>query len=437
MTHLFSHFLAQSEIYVPGQPMTADTVIAPYIYVFYAAFLVSFCFTPIMRLVANYFRIIDQPDSLRKMHSVPVAYLGGVAVFLGWLAGMALSQFLRFHRPDPGAPDHMWVNFGIVVAATVILALGLWDDLRGMKPAIKIMGQTAAAMILLNSGIGTHVTAVLLRPLDAFTFRLFAWPPIPDSVIIVTSSMLVVFVVVGCCNATNLMDGLDGLCGGVTAVVSAGFLFLAIHLAMSEISLSPNTDGLRVVLALALLGAVLGFVPYNFNPASIFMGDTGSMFLGFSCATLIIMAGERQHPKWFLAAMIMFALPVLDTALAFARRWVNRRPFFSADRHHFHHQMVARGYSVKQTVIISYFLALAFASLGALIIFMRTRYAVAVYLVIFGGIIVAAYKMGMVHEKSRVAVRKTLSTPSSMAIGDAPDPDSVLEIPDRLQTPTA
>src|SRR5204862_1187666 len=134
----------------------------------------------------------------------------------------------------------------------------------------------------------------------------------------------------GCCNATNLMDGLDGLCGGVTAIIAGGFLFLAVHMAMDGQALNSNTDALRVVLGIALLGAVLGFIPFNFNPAAIFMGDTGSMFLGFSCATLIILLAQERS-KWFLAEMVMFALPVLDTVLAFARRYVAGRPVFSAD----------------------------------------------------------------------------------------------------------
>ena len=146
----------------------------------------------------------------------------------------------------------------------------------------------------------------------------------PHPLVHVLSSLVVIAVVVGCSNATNLLDGLDGLCGGVTAVIGAGYLFLAVHLATEW--LDPDWDMVRIILALALLGAVLGFVPYNFNPASIFMGDAGSMFLGYACAVMIILMGQEQ-PKWFLAAMVMFALPVLDTSLAFARRWVNRRPF--------------------------------------------------------------------------------------------------------------
>ena len=192
------------------------------------------------------------------------------------------------------------------------------------------------------------------------------------------------------------MDGLDGLCGGVTAIIAAGFLFLAVHLAQTGGGANTNWDALRVVLGLALLGGVLGFVPFNFNPASIFMGDTGSMFLGYACALMILLMGEVAS-KWFLAAMVMFALPVLDTGLAFARRWVNRRPVFSPDKYHFHHQLVARGLTVRRAVVFSYGLAVIFVICGAAIVFMRTRYAVAFYLVIFCSIIVAAYKMGMVH----------------------------------------
>ena len=143
--------------------------------------------------------------------------------------------------------------------------------------------------------------------------------------------MLVIFLVVGCCNATNLMDGLDGLCGGVTAIIAAGFLFLAIHLAMYGGGMNSNWDALRVVLGLLCLGRCWDSFRTTSIPASIFMGDTGSMFLGFCCAMMIILMAQ-ERPKWFLASMVMFALPVLDTVLAFIRRYVNGRPVFSADR---------------------------------------------------------------------------------------------------------
>ena len=114
----------------------------------------------------------------------------------------------------------------------------------------------------------------------------------PEWFCVATSAAVVIAIVVGCCNASNLMDGLDGLCGGVTAIIALGFLFVAVHLATVGGGVRTNSDALRVILALALLGAVLAFVPYNFNPASIFMGDTGSMLLGFTCSVMIIMMGE-------------------------------------------------------------------------------------------------------------------------------------------------
>jgi UDP-GlcNAc:undecaprenyl-phosphate GlcNAc-1-phosphate transferase len=415
------------------QPFTADEVVSPYIYCFYAAFLISFVFTPIMQTVASYYGIIDEPDRMRKMHTRPVAYLGGVAVFLGWMAGLAVSQFVQLHRTEPGLLPHLKVPFSIVVGASVIVLLGLWDDVKHINPWMKIGGQVFAALCLLYEKVGIRCTEPLLFPLGTRIENLLHVSVVDQPwyqwAIYASSALLVIFAIVGCCNATNLMDGLDGLCGGVTAIIAGGMLFLAVHLAMSGGALNSNWDGLRVVLGLALLGAVLGFIPFNFNPASIFMGDTGSMFLGFSCATLIILLAQERG-KWFLAAMVMFALPVLDTVLAFARRYVNGRPVFSPDKFHFHHQLVSRGLTVRRTVITIYAIAIAFALLGASIVYVRTRYAIAIYMVIFGSIIVAAYKMGMVHERPRVVQAGGIDLDERvMATGEI-DPATVLEVED-------
>ncbi len=180
------------------------------------------------------------------------------------------------------------------------------------------------------------------------------------------------------------------------------------------------------MLALALLGAVLGFVPYNFNPASIFMGDTGSMFLGFASALLILTMAESDS-RWLLGSMVMFALPVLDTALAIARRIVNKRHVFAADKQHFHHQLVARGLTVRRAVIIAYSLAIFFTVLGGMIVLLRTRYVISIHLVIFGSIIVAAYKMGMVHERPTVVSGGKGLGPSDV-IAPSMEAGSVLEI---------
>src|SRR4051812_23627917 len=143
-----------------ARALSANDVLEQYVWAFYGAFLVSFVFTPIMRVVANYYGIIDAPDRLRKMHNVPVAYLGGIAVFLGWLTGLAISQFRRMPLVEAGMPWHVTISFSIIAGACVIIVLGLWDDVFGVRPAVKIGGQVVAAMFLISEGIGTRCTAL-------------------------------------------------------------------------------------------------------------------------------------------------------------------------------------------------------------------------------------------------------------------------------------
>jgi UDP-GlcNAc:undecaprenyl-phosphate GlcNAc-1-phosphate transferase len=363
--------------------------------------------TPVMRRIAVYYGIVDRPDGLRKVHREPVAYLGGVAVFLGWMVGVVMTQFIGWHLGTNwmevlGA--HVPIPLQVVSGAFVVVLLGLYDDVFHISAYWKIAGQVLASVTLLWAGIGTHLTAPFVENIAlrlpkivgiAMSSDVQAW------LTHITSCGLTTLIIVFCCNAANLMDGLDGLAGGVTAIIAFGLLVLAVNLALTPDLATPETvrrDGLRVVLGLALLGSTLGFLPYNFNPASIFMGDAGSLFLGFTCALMIILLGEAEA-RWLLAAMVMFSLPVLDTALAFARRKLAGRPLFSPDKQHLHHQLVARGLSVKQAVLTAYGLAVFFVLCGIAIVYIRTRFAVAFYLVLFGWIIVAAYKMGMIHER--------------------------------------
>jgi UDP-GlcNAc:undecaprenyl-phosphate GlcNAc-1-phosphate transferase len=445
---MFHALLAQ----IPSPVFSVDQVLANYVYVFYAAFLVALVATPALRVVALHFDIIDRPDTVRKLHRVPIAYLGGIAVFVAWLSGLFVSQFMALHRVEAGWPvdragmAHPIIPFSIVMGALVIVLLGLWDDASGLRPWRKISGQIFAALFLLADGIGVDATRPILQPMGTRLAQFLYGPGstytfVPEWVVYITSGILVVAVVVGCCNASNLMDGLDGLCSGVTAIIALGFLIVATHLAMEGGGINTNLDAVRVIMALALIGAVLGFIPYNFNPATIFMGDTGSMFLGFVCATMMIQM-SHEHSKWFLAAMVMFALPILDTALAVTRRYINGRPLFSADRQHFHHQLLARGLSVKQAVLVSYGLAALFGVLGTSILFMRTRYAVAFYLVIFGSLIVVAFKMGMVHERVAKSEPSTMGDQLPEAFVPPVDTANVMELsreekPPRIETADA
>jgi UDP-GlcNAc:undecaprenyl-phosphate GlcNAc-1-phosphate transferase len=220
------------------------------------------------------------------------------------------------------------------------------------------------------------------------------------------SGVVVVGVIISTCNSTNLLDGLDGLCSGVTGVMSVGYLILAVYLAGSAFQ-DPMLDPVRITLSLALLGAVLGFLPFNFNPASIFMGDTGSMFLGYMCGTMILLFGQFHSIRWFLAAIIMFGLPMMDTLLAIVRRKLNGKPIFSPDSNHFHHFLIRQGLTVRRAVLLSYGVAAVFVSFGLVIVFIPTPLALGVYLVLFGWIIVAAFKMGLIFQQSPTMTANT------------------------------
>ena len=270
---------------------SVDDILSPYIYVFYAAFLVAFFFTPVMRAVASFYGIIDRPDRVRKMHAEPVAYLGGVAVFLGWMPGWpSVSSSTCTAATQAGRRRHPVVNFSIVLGAPVIVLLGLWDDISGVKPLTKSSAQVVAAVVPAGGRRGTECTRPTIEPLvarlypvlfhgQASTCDAAGLVPARSSV---TSSLLVV------AGRRRLLQRHQPD-GRPRRPVRRRHRHHRRGLPLPRRPpgdvrrrVNTNWDALRVVLGLALLGAVLGFVPYNFNPASIFMGDTGSMFLGFS-----------------------------------------------------------------------------------------------------------------------------------------------------------
>jgi UDP-GlcNAc:undecaprenyl-phosphate GlcNAc-1-phosphate transferase len=290
-----------------------------------------------------------------------------------------------------------------------------------LSPKIKLLGQLIAAMFLVIPGPGSLGIGenFFLAPgrgtawmvIEGLRSRGFIPVEIINAtwlgpVAAIISGIVVVIVIIGACNATNLLDGLDGLCSGVTAVMSIGYLILAVYLG-SRILGTPGgqpIDPTRITLSLALLGAVMGFLPYNFNPASIFMGDTGSMFLGFICGTMILLFGQHGTMNWFLSAIVIFGLPMMDTLLAIVRRKLNGKPIFSPDSNHFHHFLVKKGMSVRKAVLLSYGVAAIFVSFALIIVIMPTRLAVGIYLVLFGWILVAAFKMGMIFQHTTPTV---------------------------------
>jgi UDP-GlcNAc:undecaprenyl-phosphate GlcNAc-1-phosphate transferase len=380
----------------PSVPQALREIWGPYAVVFIGALLITLLMTPVFRLIAIRWGIYDMPDTRLKPHSRPIPYLGGLAIFLGVAAPLVFEAL-------SGMQGHGKALWGVLGGLVIIVGVGLVDDLVSLPPWQKIIAQVVAALLLVDGG-------VIFRGIPGGIGGV-QWLAHDSPVLLRANVAFQVLLVVAACNATNLLDGLDGLCSGVTTIIAVGFLGVATSIAgWYRWGDAPyyTFDELIIVTSLALCGATLGFLPYNFNPASIFMGDAGSMLLGFMCATQMIMFAERQGMlKWFIAALLIFGLPIFDTALAFSRRWRNGKPIFQGDRSHFYDQLVDRGLSVKQTVLVCYGLALFFALLGLVSIFLRTRYALLLYLLVVTALTVIVTRAGMlrVDDKSKATAK--------------------------------
>lgn len=334
-----------------------------------ASFLVSLLATPICRRIALRFRIVDRPDDYLKPHKQPIPYLGGVAIFLGWGVGLGIAIAYNASAPE-GWHIRPGMMLGYAVAGLAIMLVGLFDDMRVMPPKPKLVANIAVALFLLWLGLGGKLIHVVT------TVTVMQFEPHEWWLELVYSVPLLLLIVVGACNATNLIDGLDGLCTGVLGIISIGFFILAAYLRL--FGEHPITNE-RMVLALAMLGAAAGFLPFNRNPAKIFMGDAGSMLLGLNAAIIILLFAEDRRINWMIGALMVFGLPIADMLLTLARRWRNGRPLMEGDRSHFYDQLIDRGLSVRHVVAISYLLTTAFVLLGILVMFLRVRHAVLVY----------------------------------------------------------
>lgn len=389
-------------------------------WVFFVAFLISFALTPLMRMLALRTDVVDHPGDERKIHTTPTPYLGGVAILLGWMAGIGISQLIPSHFSGV-VSFSIGVAFPItvVLGAVVITMTGLFDDVYGISPRVKIGGQLFAAAALASQDVGVRLAG---RVLFAFQNVLTNLPlptwladiivsPLPEPVIYVLGTFVIAFFVIGGCNALNLIDGMDGLASGVTAIAAAGFLLIAGILAVrsyqSVVGDGPminlvllSNDAVRMVMCMAILGAVLGFLPYNFNPATIFMGDAGSLLLGYLSAATMLMFSLTDDTHALLAVtagLIVFALPITDTSLAIFRRKMQGMSMSTPDARHLHHLLRRSGLSVRQSVTVMYGVATLFAALGVALIALefRWRYILAVAMVLYGFIFVTAYKIGL------------------------------------------
>lgn len=292
-----------------------------YILMVLLSFIISFAVTPVAIRIAPKIGAMDIPRDNRRMHKKPMPRFGGLAIFCG--TEISLMVFVHY---DPG----IWV---IIAGGALIYAVGVVDDIKGIPAKPKFLLQIVCAAFVYVGGIRIEFVR---NPFNSDTYIYFP---------LVVSFLITVIWMVGITNTVNLIDGLDGLAAGVAAIASACISYSAIISGQYEVGIAM----------LAVSGSALGFLPFNFHPARIFMGDSGSLFLGFMIAVISIFGSTKGAT--LIATIVPFlvlGLPIFDTAFAIIRRWVNGSPIMEADKGHLHHRIMQTGIGQRRTVLIMY-----------------------------------------------------------------------------------
>ncbi|MDI3478678.1 MAG: UDP-GlcNAc:undecaprenyl-phosphate/decaprenyl-phosphate GlcNAc-phosphate transferase [Thermoanaerobacterium sp.] len=337
-----------------------------YILSFVVAFVVALMATPAAKKLAYKIGAIDIPKDKRRVHKKPVPLIGGLAIYLGTI----LSILLFLPKSE--------TNLGIIAGSTIIVVLGIFDDKYELKAKVKLLGQLLASFVVVLSGVRIDW---LTNPFGdgMINIGVFAIP-------------LSIFWIVGITNAMNLIDGLDGLAAGI-ASISSGSLFV--------VSLLNGRYATALITA-AVTGAALGFLPYNFNPAKIFMGDTGAMFLGFILSAVSIQGAVKSAAAIAIAVPILaLGVPVFDTAFAIIRRIANKKPIMEADKGHLHHRLLALGLTQKQAVFVMYGVSLFLGLSAILISFTNGAKGYIILIIAILAILWGADKMGLYGHKAK------------------------------------
>jgi UDP-GlcNAc:undecaprenyl-phosphate GlcNAc-1-phosphate transferase len=304
-----------------------------YIITFILSLILSLYLTPVMRRAALQFGIVDRPDGRLKTHSRPIPYLGGIAIYLSFLLALAFS--FNFDQEV----------LGLLLAGTIVLLLGLIDDLGFLKTWVKVVGQCIAVLVLVKSGI--FIKLVFLPAYVSIPLT-FLW-------------------LVGMINAFNIIDVMDGLSVGVAFFAAVAFFIVA--LLNGRITIA--------IVAITLAGSLLGFLRYNFTPARIYMGDTGSMFLGLMLGALAMIGSYTEKDfLGFFAPLVILGIPLFDTIQVIVARWRQGIPFYRGSPDHYALLLRQAGFSVKTVVLMSYGCAATLGGLGIFIMGLSTVYQV-------------------------------------------------------------
>ena len=298
--------------------------------------------TPYVRKLALNVGMLDATGE-RRMHDQPKPRIGGIAVYLGFAFALfaALGYLFNTHQLNDVHKVHDVVQsiVGLIFGGTLILMVGIWDDVMGMSPRVKLLAQALVASISMSYGFMIEFVRNPFHHGDVIYLPLWL------------GAAITLVWYVGMMNAINFIDGLDGLLSGLTAI--AGMFLLIINLSQGHPEIS-------LILA-ALVGGALGFLPYNYNPAKIILGDSGALFIGYVFATVSILGASKvAFTISLLVPLIVLGLPVIDTAAAIVRRTRAGKKIYEADRGHFHHQLIFRfGLNVRQAVLLIYALCVA------------------------------------------------------------------------------
>ncbi|MBP2651094.1 MAG: glycosyl transferase family 4 [Firmicutes bacterium] len=291
--------------------------IKAYIVAFTIALAVAYLITPQVKRLAIKVGALDAPDA-RKVHTKPIPRMGGVAIYLGFVLAVIASMHISHEV------------LGLLLGGTVIFIVGIIDDLMQLPAKVKLLGQILAAIVLVLFDIKIDW---LTNPFGEMLY--LGYLAIPITILWVVSLT----------NTVNLIDGLDGLAAGVSTIAAVAILLVAVHMNFWIVA----------VLTAALAGSALGFLQHNFNPAEIFMGDTGSMFLGYMLAAISILGTVKSAATIALVVPIVaLGLPIMDTAFAIIRRYSSGHPIFEPDKGHLHHRLLALGLTQKQAVLLMY-----------------------------------------------------------------------------------
>ncbi len=304
------------------------------IFSFVVALIISYAATPLAKRLSFKIGAVDVPKDNRRMHKEPKALLGGLAIFYGFLVSvLCFGDFLL-----PGGKVNMNL-LGILIGSILVVVLGIFDDVKPRPAILKFLIQIVAAAIPVC--LGVRVIAIT-NPFGSSLFTLPTWLSYIGSILWI----------VGVTNAVNLIDGLDGLAAGVSSIAAVALL--------SVLLIEHTTSLTLLVMAAALAGACFGFLPYNFNPAKLFMGDTGATFLGFILACISIQGPFKTYVA-FAVPFLVLGLPIFDTLFAIIRRLLKGQSIMSPDRGHLHHKLIDHGFSHKTTVVILYGLSAVLA----------------------------------------------------------------------------